>query len=229
MVYALNVSTAFVTYRRVSTQRQGQSGLGLDAQDAAIQQFAKGCTILAEATEIETGKRADRPELQKAIELCKRTGATLLVAKLDRLARNVEFTATLMNSGIDFVACDNPNATRLTIHILAAVAEDEARRISDRTKAALAQAKKRGKKLGASNPSNAAALMNRRGRYQRAPSRVKEKYTNEFAAISALKSTGKTYREIAAYLNANGQRTLKGKLFTPWTIHHIINANLCVA
>ena len=124
-----------IPYYRVSTKKQGESGLGLDGQEAAVAAFqlAFGGEVLKSYQEVETGKIAERPELQKAIAHAKRSKATLVVAKLDRLARNVEFTAKLMNSGVEFVACDNPHANRLTIHILAAVAEDEAKRISERT------------------------------------------------------------------------------------------------
>src|SRR5437016_1985571 len=137
-----------IAYYRVSTKRQGQSGLGLDAQRAALEAYAKanGGKIGAEYTEVETGKRSDRPKLREAIARTRALRGKLVIAKLDRLVRNVAFTATLMDSGIEFVCCDNPHATRLTIHILAAVAEDEARRISERTTAALAAAKRRGGK-----------------------------------------------------------------------------------
>jgi DNA invertase Pin-like site-specific DNA recombinase len=129
-----------VGYRRVSTARQGQSGLGLEAQDAAIQSYrdAGACDLKAIYTEVESGKRADRPELIRAIAHAKRAKATLVIAKLDRLSRNVAFVANLLESGVDFVACDNPHANRLTIHILAAMAEHEAKVIGERTKAALA-------------------------------------------------------------------------------------------
>jgi DNA invertase Pin-like site-specific DNA recombinase len=125
-----------ISYFRVSTRKQERSGLGLEGQKAAVASFAgsNGARVLAEYTEVESGKRADRPALAKAIAQAKRCRATLVVAKLDRLARNVAFTSALRESGVDFVACDNPHANRLTIHIPAAVAEDEARRISERTK-----------------------------------------------------------------------------------------------
>src|SRR5258707_8067055 len=141
---------AFVAYLRVSTVRQGESGLGLEAQRATVEAFARqhGGAIVASFVEVETGKRSDGPELAKALEAARKGKATLLIAKLDRLARNVAFIANLMDAGVEFLACDQPFASRVTLHILAAVAEDEARRISERTKAALAAAKARGKKLG---------------------------------------------------------------------------------
>lgn len=142
--------TAYVVYLRVSTARQGVSGLGLDAQRATVEAFARqhGGQIVAQYVEVESGKRSDRPELAKALQAAWKAKATLLIAKLDRLARNVAFIATMMDAGVDFVACDQPFASRLTLHILAAVAEDEARRISERTKSALQAAKARGTKLG---------------------------------------------------------------------------------
>jgi len=145
-----------VAYYRVSTRKQERSGLGLEGQEAAVEEYGRrdGGEIVASYLEVETGKRSDRPELTKAIAHAKRTRATLVVAKLDRLARNVAFTSALMESGVDFVCCDNPTANRLTVHILAAVAEDEARRISERTKTALAAAKRRGVKLGSARPGH---------------------------------------------------------------------------
>src|SRR4051812_13399101 len=139
----------FVAYYRVSTDRQGKSGLGLEAQREAVRSFLDGGSwmLTAEVTEVESGKRNDRPELDRALGLCRLYGATLIVAKLDRLARNVAFISKRMESGVDF-----PQANRLTVHILAAVAEHEAAMISQRTKAALAAAKARGIKLG--NPAN---------------------------------------------------------------------------
>ena len=139
-----------VAYYRVSTPRQGQSGLGLDAQREAVRVYlaGNGWPPVAEFTEVESGRRNDRPELANALAACKLYGAVLVVAKLDRLARNVAFVSALMESGVDFVAVDFPMANRLTVHILAAVAEHEAGMISARTRAALAAAKARGRVLG---------------------------------------------------------------------------------
>src|SRR5262245_9850761 len=144
----------FIAYYRVSTKRQGKSGLGLEAQRDAVQRHVAACggKLIAEYTEVESGKLKDRPQLAAALSHARGKGATLVIAKLDRLARNVAFTSALMESGADFVCCDVPHANRLTIHILAAVAEDEATRISQRTTAALAAARRRGVKLGTARP-----------------------------------------------------------------------------
>lgn len=144
----------YIKYLRVSTKTQGQSGLGLEAQEAAITQYLNGgdWEVIDEFREVESGKRDDnRPQLQRAIQLAKATGAKLLIAKLDRLSRNAAFLMNLNDSGVDFVCCDNPHANKLTIGVLALVAQDEAERISLRTKQALAAAKERGIKLGGSN------------------------------------------------------------------------------
>src|SRR5262249_4207752 len=147
----------FVAYFRVSTDRQGKSGLGLEAQRKSVLDYLDGgrWELVAEFTEVESGKRSDRPELTKAIGVCKRHKAKLVIAKLDRLSRNLAFIATLMESGVEFIAVDNPHANKLTIHILAAVAQHEREMISARTSAALKAAKARGKRLG--NPKLAEA------------------------------------------------------------------------
>lgn len=147
-----------VAYLRVSTARQGASGLGLEAQRAAVQGFAAAGshTIVAELVEVESGGKADRPQLAAALSVCRLHRATLVIAKLDRLARNVAFIANLMDGGVEFVACDMPHANRLTLHLMAAMAEHEREMISQRTKAALAAAKARGVKLG--NPGGAKHL-----------------------------------------------------------------------
>jgi DNA invertase Pin-like site-specific DNA recombinase len=147
-----------ILYYRVSTAAQGRSGLGLEAQQAAVEQFcqARGCDVLAQFTEVESGKRNDRPELAKAMHRAKVTGATLVIAKLDRLSRNAAFLLQLQESGVRFVAADMPEACNLTIGILALVAQQEREAISARTKAALAAARARGQRLG--NPNGAAPL-----------------------------------------------------------------------
>lgn len=157
-----------VAYYRVSTDRQGRSGLGLDAQKKAVADYLNGgnWNLGGEFTEIETGKRSDRPELLKAMALCRRRKAKLVIAKLDRLSRNVAFIAALMESKVEFVAVDNPHATKLTIHILSAVAEHEREMIAARTKAALQAAKARGVRLGRNGaerlaPENRAAAEDR--------------------------------------------------------------------
>jgi len=140
----------FVAYYRVSTDKQGRSGLGLEAQRAAVQAHVAGAhgAVAAEFVEVESGRKKDRPQLAAALVAARAHRAILVIAKLDRLARNVHFVSGLMESGVEFVAADMPTVNRLTVHILAAVAEEEARMISARTKAALAAAKARGIRLG---------------------------------------------------------------------------------
>ena len=140
----------FIAYYRVSTSTQAQSGLGLEAQKQAVLDFinGNGNRLVAEFTEVESGKRCDRPQLNKSLNHCRESGAKLVIARLDRLARNAAFLLTLRDSGVEFVAAVMPDANRLTVGIMALVAEDEAERISQRTKAALAAAKARGVKLG---------------------------------------------------------------------------------
>ena len=146
----------FVPYFRVSTDQQGRSGLGLEAQQRAVGEYVRGVggEMLDEFIEIESGKRADRPQLAKALAHARRSKAVLVVAKLDRLARNVAFLSRLMEAGCDFIAIDLEHANKLTIHILSAVAEGEAKAISDRTKVALQAAKARGVKLGSARPGH---------------------------------------------------------------------------
>jgi DNA invertase Pin-like site-specific DNA recombinase len=202
--------TAFVAYLRVSTVRQGESGLGLDAQRAAVEAFARqhGGAIVASYVEVETGRRSDRPELAKALCAARKAKATLLIAKLDRLARNVAFIANLMDAGVEFLACDQPFASRLTLHILAAVAEDEARRISERTKAALAAAKARGKKLGSPVAANTIA----QARAAKSTYAAKANATTQ-AVIREIKASGiDTLAGIARTLQARGIKTPRGNI-----------------
>jgi DNA invertase Pin-like site-specific DNA recombinase len=200
---------AFVAYLRVSTVRQGESGLGLEAQRAAVEAFARqhGGTIVASYVEVETGKRSDRPELAKALCAARKAKATLLIAKLDRLARNVAFIANLMDAGVEFLACDQPFASRLTLHILAAVAEDEARRISERTKAALQAARARGRKLG----SPIAAKTVAKARAARSAYAARANATT-LTVIREIQSSGvETLAGIARALRARGLRTPAGR------------------
>lgn len=212
----------YVAYCRVSTARQGASGLGLDAQAAAIDAYTRqtGGTILARYVEVESGRKCDRPQLAQALALARTRGATLVVAKLDRLARNVAFTAALLESGVEFMACDFPHANRLMLHILAAVAEYEAGMISLRVKAALAEAKKRGRLLGAADPRCRGKLTRQQllERSQRAKVARHRKAAAFRAAVrpiaQALRTDGQTLAATAAALNAQGWRTAKGQ---PWT------------
>jgi len=191
----------FVSYLRVSTAKQGDSGLGLEAQRAAIAAYLNGgkWEVLDEYIEIESGKRNDRPKLAEAMRLCRKKGATLVIAKLDRLARNVHFVSGLMESKVDFVACDNPTANKLTIHILAAVAEDEAVRISARTKAALAASTK---VLGGRRVSKERLAEIGNAAREARSARVSTQRAALRPLIAEIKKEGaSTLREIASALN----------------------------
>lgn len=196
----------FVGYYRVSTKRQGASGLGLDAQKQAVAQHLNGgrWRMVGEFTEVESGKRNDRPQLAAALRACQLYGATLVIAKMDRLARNVHFISGLMESGVEFVAVDFPQANRLTIHILAAVAEHEREMISARTKAALAAAKRRGVRLG--NPNL------KPGTNTNKATATKRAKAGDFAARvrPVMQEIGGSYRQIAAALNDRGIGTRRG-------------------
>jgi DNA invertase Pin-like site-specific DNA recombinase len=157
-------SPRFVAYYRVSTDRQGASGLGLDAQRAAVARYVEGRgEVVAEFQEIVSGRRDDRAELARALDACRELRAVLLIARLDRLARRVRFIAELMESDVRFVAVEYPDAPPLLLHILAAVAEEESRTIGKRTSAAMRQARARGRHIGARRPEiglNAATRVN---------------------------------------------------------------------
>ena len=223
-----------IAYFRVSTEKQGTSGLGLDAQRLAVQQFAgaNGHTIESSYTEVESGKRADRPELAKAIAHARRGRATLVIAKLDRLARNVAFVSALMEAGCDFIACDNPTANRLTIHILAAVAEDEARRISERTKVALAAAKARGQLLGSARKGHWTGREDSRlaglakGRDQaRISKRVKAMagVADLLPEMQTRRAAGESLATIAGAMNAAGHRTTRGNDWTAMGVKLVLD------
>lgn len=210
----------FVAYYRVSTDKQGKSGLGLEAQRKAVEDFLDGGNweLVEEFTEIESGCRKDRPELERAMAACRKHKATLVIAKLDRLARNVAFVANLMESGVEFVAVDMPQANKLTVHILAAVAEHERAMISQRTKDALAAAKARGVKLG--NPNIAMA----RAKGQLVIKSKADKHAqNVLPVITAIRDAGVTsLRGIANALNQRGIETARGGSWHAASVGRII-------
>ena len=202
----------FISYYRVSTTQQGASGLGLDAQREAVARHVAAAqgVIVDEFREIESGKKNDRPQIAAALVACRLRRATLVIAKLDRLARNVFFISSLMESGVDFVACDNPHATRLTIHILAAVAEHEREMISLRTKAALAAAKSRGIRLGNPRLKPGDRSAPRRARLART-ARADRHAADMVGYIEAARAAGcSSLREVARALTARGIETPAG-------------------
>jgi DNA invertase Pin-like site-specific DNA recombinase len=213
----------YVSYLRVSTTRQGESGLGLEAQRTAVANFVKslsgGAEIVREYVEIETGKRADRPVLAEALKECKANGYRLCVAKLCRLSRNLHFVTALENSKVDFVAADNPHATPFLIHILVAVAEHERDMISTRTKEALAAAKRRGVRLG--NPHFQAAISKAVEARQKIAADRNAGLRKMVAEV--MEKTGLTkLAEIAQALNLRGIKTNRGCEFSPTHIHRLL-------
>lgn len=223
------MATGIVGYLRVSTKGQGESGLGIEAQRAAVEAYARqaGATLVMAYTEVESGKLADRPELARALSHARRIKATLVVARLDRLARNVAFLSALMESKVPFVACDNPHANRLTLHILAAVAEAEAASISQRTKAALAAYKARGGKLGAELPQcrNLTADARKKGarRAGQAVARAAaEAYADLRPAMTELRDKGTSLQAISDKMNADGNVTRRGRPWNPVQVARVL-------
>lgn len=216
-----------VSYKRVSTVQQGQSGLGLEAQQSAIEAFAasKSARIIAEFVEVESGKDNERPELLNAIHHAKITNSVLVIAKLDRLSRNAAFLLTLRDSGVKFIAADMPDANELTIGIMALIAQQEREAISSRTKAALAAKKARGAVLG--NPNGAAALR-RAGKGNTAAiaaNRAKaNRRANDLATVvNHIQASGiKTLRGIADELNAREIATPRGKRWSAQTVKELL-------
>lgn len=204
----------YIAYYRVSTQKQGQSGLGLDAQKTAVTRFINPeiDSIVNEFTDIESGKNDKRPQLATAIEQSKQTGATLLIAKLDRLSRNASFIFMLRDSKIDFVCADMPNANSVTIGIMAVLAQDERERISHRTKVALAELKKKGKELGTPENLNNEAI--RKGRLKRSQNALNNENNRKATAlIASMRNQGATFYHITKELNKAGFKTRRGKEF----------------
>jgi len=185
----------YIAYYRVSTVRQGQSGLGLDAQKESVKRLIGSDVLVKEFTDVESGANDKRPELLKAIELTTKSGGILVVAKLDRLSRNLTFISTLMDSKVKFITCDFPEASNLTIHIFASIAQWERERISERTKEALNQLKKKGVKLGTpKNLTDEAIKKSREVRTLKAklnPNNVRAK-----SLVKSLKKSGLNFSQI---------------------------------
>lgn len=217
----------FIAYYRVSTARQGRSGLGLEAQQKAVADYLNGGNwkLLKEFTEIESGKLNARPELERALHQCKVTGAKLVIAKLDRLSRNAAFLLALRDSGVKFVCADVPDANNLTIGILALIAEHEREAISQRTREALAAAKRRGVRLG--NPNGAAPLRRARKGNKAAVSAIRQQ-ANEHAArlrpvLDDLRAEGiTTLTGIAAALNDRGMQTPRGGTWHASSVRNLL-------
>jgi DNA invertase Pin-like site-specific DNA recombinase len=206
----------FVSYLRVSTERQGKSGLGIDAQRQAIADYLNGgrWTVAAEFVETESGKHADRPQLKAALAACRKHRAKLVIAKLDRLSRNVAFIAAMMDSKVEFIACDFPEANRLTLHILAAVAEHERRLISERTKAALAAAKRRGMRLGGLRPGGGQIHRYQQLGTQAATAKAQERLLDVAEDLRGLQAEGLSLNAMARRLNEQGIATARGGSWT---------------
>ncbi|MGO9930446.1 MAG: recombinase family protein [Steroidobacteraceae bacterium] len=224
------IKPRYVAYYRVSTDRQGRSGLGLEAQKAAVEAFRNrtGGVLRAEFTEIQSGKDDDRARLSEALKLCRLTNSTLLIAKLDRLSRNVAFLATLQQSGTKFVACDLPEANELVVHILAAVAQAERKAISERTKAALAAAKARGVRLGNPRlpPGNAPSAANAsKARTMKTDGRAAE--LREVIENAERKGHG-TLRQLARYLNELGIASACGKQWHANSVRRVKQRIACI-
>lgn len=210
----------YVPYYRVSTAGQGKSGLGLAAQREIVNRFVKtGDQLLLEFVEIESGKRADRPQLAAAIAHAKQHGARLLIAKLDRLSRNVSFIFSLRNSEVDFVACDIPDANTLTVGIMAVLAQHERELIGERTRAALRAKKAQGFKLGTPNLTPAISELGRQLQQQNARTHPANVQAAEL--IRLYRKEGLTYQAIAGHLNRMGFRTRRGKPFQPMSVHRL--------
>lgn len=214
-----------LSYVRVSTARQGASGLGLEAQRAAVKAYCEvnGCELLAEYQEVESGTKSQRPVLRQALAHAKRAKATLLIAKLDRLSRNVAFIANLLESGVNAVACDMPSADHFQWHIMSAVAQREAKAISERTIAALTAAKARGTLLGASNPACRNLDRDARQRGATANANAASAYYEDVVSVLRdMHRIGSSLRVIAETLNAQGKTTRNGSQWTAVQVQRVL-------
>ncbi len=210
--------TEYIGYVRVSTSKQGSDGYGASDQKETIERFVGNNKLLDIFVEVESGSKTDRPELTKALSLCKDTGATLVIANISRLARNVRFIGMLQESKIKFVCCDMPEASELTINIMAAIAQDYLKTLRINTKKGLAQAKKRGVKLGNTNAEISALG----GQAQK--DKAKSFAAKVFPVINEIKNVGKVYtlRGIANALNARGVKTRTQKKWHASSVRNII-------
>jgi DNA invertase Pin-like site-specific DNA recombinase len=212
----------YIAYYRVSTQKQGQSGLGLDAQKSSVLSYLNGghWELLQEFTEVETGKGADaldkRPQLRAAVEACKKQKATLIIAKLDRLARNVHFISGLLETGIDFVCADMPQANKVMLQMYSVMAEWERDQISARTKAALAAAKARGVVLGAAGPANLKPNIEQR---QQEATAFAERLRG---VVEGMKARGVSVRGMVSELNQLGIKASRGGEWTPCQVQRLL-------
>ncbi|WP_158743030.1 recombinase family protein [Acidisphaera sp. L21] len=222
----------FVAYYRVSTAQQGRSGLGLDAQREAVRVFLAGrADELAEAfTEVESGKNADRPQLARALDACRLTGGVLVIAKLDCLSRDAHFLLGLEKAGVEFVASDMPNANRLTVRLMAVIAQEEREMISARTKAALAAAKARGQKLGGNRggPKVASAL-GRAARTRSADDYARQVGPIALEAWQASDSPKGSYGQTAATLTARGILTPRGGRWTRAAVRTLVQRHMAIS
>jgi DNA invertase Pin-like site-specific DNA recombinase len=223
----------FVAYYRVSTAKQGKSGLGLEAQQEAVRTYLNGgkWEMEGEFVEVESGKRNDRPQLVEALALCRLHGATLVIAKLDRLARNVNFISNLMESTVEFTAVDFPQANRLTIHILAAVAEHEASMISARTKAALGAAKARGVSLGGNRGNIAGeALKGAKASAVKRGMKAANRASDLLPVIRSAQANGaSSLRQIADLLNNRGIKTARGGEWSAVQVQRVLRRDTVMA
>jgi len=220
-LYDRGIMKKYIAYYRVSTQQQGKSGLGIDAQKKAVADFIKNDELLAEFTEIETGKNDQRAKLAEAIELATQNKATLIIAKLDRLSRNAGFIFQLRDSGVDFVCCDIPEANTLTIGVFAVMAQHEREIISQRTKAGLEMARARGVKLGSpQNFTQKVRMMGVEARKALSENDTQFQQAKEMAKL--LMEKGLSFGMIAKKLNEQGFKTRRKKQFHAATVHWML-------
>ncbi|MDQ1089764.1 recombinase family protein [Siphonobacter sp. SORGH_AS_1065] len=213
---------SYVAYFRVSTQKQGRSGLGLEAQRSSVDAFTRGRgEIIADFTDIESGKKADRPQLLAAIAYCKSHRAVLLIAKLDRLTRNVAFIFALRDSGVEFVCADMPEANTLTIGVMATMAQYERELIAERTRKALAEKRKMGVDLG--SPKNLTESAKRKGKHMnQVNARADENNRKAGILAQSLRKSGHNWSEIALLLNEHCFKTRRGKRFQAVQVQRVV-------